>query len=633
MASGINIPFLADTSKFLSGTDDVGRALEEVSDSLDGLARDSTQTASRAGDGIADGFRDGARDAADDLERIGDAARDAGRDTERHLEDGMDAGRDGARRLESSVSDAFRSIGQDASRVGDEVGRSTDEGFSRAGEASETFANEARANVSETVSSFRGDMEDIPQIAQDILGGVSGEFGMLGGAITAGLAAGIGIAIAKLQGLAESNTEAATAAAEMGREFYDAGGMLNEAAIGDKVADIAFQLAKEDVWYQWGDQATTNIGLVKDALGDVDADLARDAFKALAGDSEAAARAQAELTQMIEADSKALQEHATVMQDGTLWYGVEGDAIQGRIDKSKELQGRIEEESGVQAEATSEVEYFTEIMGQSATATEDATAALQEHADALDQAAGNAVDLTGAENEYTVQLAQLTEDIAHNGQTMDRNTEAGRANRESLADLASVSNDLRDAQIAAGTSTQQVTADAEAARVAFIAQAEAAGLNAAEAAALADTYGLVPANVETLVKANGTEEAKAAITGVAAPQDAPVNVTTNGTEAAAQGAVQSVQGTTAPVDVTTDGTDAAVQGRIEGIKGKSVKVDVDDEYTVKHVQDRINNIKGRDVHVNVVGNFAQFDRDLANRLVTRSMDVVVNERRGTQVNP
>lgn len=629
----INIEVVADVSQVVGKTAAMADEYDRVSDTLKDMARTgdgavsdlerSLRDGGQAADRLADNVGDAERAAAD----LGDAGRDAGRDLER----GLDEGQDAVRALDRSVDTAFDSISDAARGAGRDVSREIRDGADGASEGVADLGDEAKMEAQSMAGSFDGSAESIADSFQALASVAFAGFGVAGMIAGAAAAAGIGMTLSKLQELAETNTEAKEKMAELGREIYEAGGALDAAGLAEKIKEISFSLAQEDVWYKWGDQAQTYIGLVKDTLGDLKTSDTQDVFKALAGDAEAAGRAQAFLAGETDKATGALEKHIIGYNELGPIYTAEGDALVKSNGKRDELIKKIEEQSGVSQDAAGDAAYFAEVMGEEAEQVQSATEALDEHASALAAAAGNAMSLTDAENEYVVTLAQMTEDIAHNGKSMDVNTESGRANRESLVDLAESANSVRDAQIAQGASTEDVTAKAQQARDAFIAQAQAAGLDADAAAALADSYGLIPGNVETLVAANGTEEAKAKIEGIAAPVDAPVNVTTGGTEAAAQAGVDSVQGTTAPVEVTTEGTDAAVQGRIDGIKGKEIKIDVDDEYTVKHVQDRIDGIRGKTIKVTAELDTVQFYRDLSAATAARTMTVTVNERKGTSV--
>lgn len=610
----INIEVVADASKVISSTREMADGYDEVSDTLKDMAR-------------------GGDKAVNDLERSLSDAGDAGKDAGKEIERGLENAENSAAILDRSLDSSFDSISDAARAAGRDVSREIGDGAADASEGVRDLGEEAKMEAQSMAGSFDGSAESIGDSFQALASVAFSGFGVAGMVAGAAAAVGIGMVLTKLQEIGESNTEAKEKMAELGREIYEAGGQLDAADIAGKIKDISFSLAQEDVWYKWGDQAETYIGLVKESLGGVADTNTKDVFKALAGDTEAAGRAQKFLSDSMNESNRELEKHLIGTNELGPVYSVEGDAIIANNAKRSELIKKIEEQSGVSKDAAGDAAYFAEVMGQEAEETVSATEALEAHAAALEASAGNAMSLTDAENGYVETLKQMSEDIAHNGQTMDINTEAGRANRESLVDLAESANSVRDAQIAAGTATDQITASAQQARDAFIAQAEAAGLDRAAAEALATSYGLIPENVATLVQANGTEEAKAAVEGVAAPQDAPVNVTTEGTEAEAQAGVNSVEGTTAPVEVTTEGTDTAVQKRIDGISGKNVKIDVDDEYTVRAVQQRIDGIRGKEVRVDVVPNWDRFDREMTNRLQPRAVDVTVNERRGTQVNP
>lgn len=176
----ISIDFLANVTKFLRGTDDMERALEDVADSLDDAARDGDQATER----LERSFKD-----------LADTAADSSRKIDREMDQ---AGGQGLRRL-----------GDTSREVGDEL----------------------KQNLGESLSSFRGDLADLPQIAQDTLGGLAGS-GALGGiaglAATAAGAAGLGLITGAIQAqqaaaeaLREKFKEAYQQAAEDGRTFLD----------------------------------------------------------------------------------------------------------------------------------------------------------------------------------------------------------------------------------------------------------------------------------------------------------------------------------------------------------------------------------------------------------------------------
>lgn len=626
----INIEVVADVSKVIASTGEMADAYDGVKGNLKDLARAGDDAGSdlerglRDGGKAADKLADNADDAKGELKDLGKAGKSAGDDVERGMRDGQDA----AEKLDRKADEAFDAISAGARKSGKDVGKSQKQGFEEASEGAETFKENAGANAKEVAASFDGSAESISDGFQGLAAEMLEGFGPAGLAAGVMVAVGIGLATTKLQGMAEENTAAKEAAMELGAAYADVGGDISKLDIGGVITAWGREV-QEDNWLTfWKDEAQSNFqeyaGYAEDA-GVAVGDAVR-GMKGTVEDSEGFLDGTAGEWERL---SAIVQENTEWNRDGIPVMNDVATAADSQRQALLKLRDGAQDNIDTHVEAVEVYGIESEALGEVALSAEDAAQQISDYASALDEAAGNAMSLTEAENAWTEELAASTEAVAANGQSMDISTEAGRANRETLVDLAQSANGLRDSQIAAGQSTDSVTASAQAARDAFIAQAEAAGLNAGEAAALADSYGLIPGNVETLVAAHGTDEAKAAIDAIAVPTDAPVQVDAVGVPET-QAQVDGVTGTEVEANVKETGADAT-QSRIDAIKGKEVKIDVDDEYTVKHVQDRINGIKGKDVRVNLQLDTGQFYRDLNAALQTRSMTVVVNERKGTAV--
>lgn len=140
----LSIDIAANTRAAQRDVKDLSKSFEDTADALDDLARDST----RAGDKVEDSFRAMTR---------------------------------AAQKADDAVSD---------------VGKAGPANLRKLGDAGEEVSSELKQNLGETFSSFRGDLEDIPQIAQDVFGGLAGSVGALPGAFAlAAGAAGIGLLI------------------------------------------------------------------------------------------------------------------------------------------------------------------------------------------------------------------------------------------------------------------------------------------------------------------------------------------------------------------------------------------------------------------------------------------------------
>lgn len=142
--------------------------------------------------GIRDGVIDPLEDAERGLDHLADAADDAGRDGSRGID-----------RLEDALKDAQQQS-EKTERAVEDIGDSGARGFGKLGDAGEEASGELRQNLGETFSSFRGDLEDLPQIAQDVFGGIAGSAGTVTASLgLAGVAGAIGLAIAKFQEMQE----------------------------------------------------------------------------------------------------------------------------------------------------------------------------------------------------------------------------------------------------------------------------------------------------------------------------------------------------------------------------------------------------------------------------------------------
>lgn len=180
MSKGIEISFLSNVRDLLKGASSVDDALEKVSDALDEVTRDGD----KAGDKLERSFRDvsqEARDATRDIDKTGNALKEAGR--------------------------KGQSIDADV-RVGTQG----------AGEAVREWGDEAKQNISETFSSFRGESGDLLQVVQDTFGGVISNLGPLG--MVAGAAGAVGIGL--MQGAMEDGQEEAEAFRERVSQLADA---------------------------------------------------------------------------------------------------------------------------------------------------------------------------------------------------------------------------------------------------------------------------------------------------------------------------------------------------------------------------------------------------------------------------
>lgn len=183
-----------------------------------------------------------------------------------------DLGSGGARDL-GKLEDKMRDVQRQSEKVGDTGGTS----LGKIGEKGTEVSNELRQNLGETFSSFRGDLTDLPQIAQDTLGGLAGS-GALGGIpgllLTVAGAAGFGLLQQAFQNISESEQQAAQDAADWAQAFIDSGSSVASAAVvAGKIVDIAtdpdkFKEAQANA-KAWGVSVQTAVGAMSGNAGDM----------------------------------------------------------------------------------------------------------------------------------------------------------------------------------------------------------------------------------------------------------------------------------------------------------------------------------------------------------------------------
>ncbi|MBL5972431.1 MAG: hypothetical protein D3X82_01275 [Candidatus Leucobacter sulfamidivorax] len=203
MAKGVSLSVASDTKDFLNGIKrGVIEPLEDVSDVLQDVKKDGD----RAG------------------EQLEDSMRDAQKDTEKLA------------REYDELNKKVREAGRGGRDIGDGVKAGTD----RAAEATAEFKDEALQNLSETVSSFRGDASDIAQVVQDTFGGVVSNLGPLGAAAGVAGAIGIGLMMKGFEDAEKAEQEFRERVQELAQVLIETGGEGADAldAVADRLMDM-----------------------------------------------------------------------------------------------------------------------------------------------------------------------------------------------------------------------------------------------------------------------------------------------------------------------------------------------------------------------------------------------------------
>lgn len=151
------------------------------------------------------------------------------RDAQKATEKLADETRGAARSIERGWQDAYRGSSDAAEKGLGGMQRRTEE-----------VSGELRQNLGETFSSFRGDLEDLPQIAQDVFGGMAGSVGTLAGSLgLAAGAAGVGLLVAGFQQIEERRQELEDRANNLASAYIEAGtNVMDAIAIASRTSEI-----------------------------------------------------------------------------------------------------------------------------------------------------------------------------------------------------------------------------------------------------------------------------------------------------------------------------------------------------------------------------------------------------------
>jgi hypothetical protein len=284
------------------------------------------------------------------------------------LEDNEDALKDLARegdRAGEKLEDSLRDVAREAKRTGNDVADAGQDGFRRLGDSGAEVGQELRQNLGETFSSFRGDLEDLPQIAQDTLGGLAGS-GALGGipglAATAAGAAGLGLVIAALDEAGKRQEALEQKASDWANAYIEAGGRVITAA--QQVA-IYNEIATDPEKFK---EAQKNADLWGVSLGV--------ALNAMAGNTWAVEEAQAAL-------NKRHDEFAADLGDRNQKVLDESAALSGWRKAIQDGQNALDDITGSMQLGATQADAYSESLRLMAEHTIGATKTVDEFGDAI----------------------------------------------------------------------------------------------------------------------------------------------------------------------------------------------------------------------------------------------------------
>jgi len=494
----IKIPIVSDVSQAIRGVKDLGGEFDKVADSLDDVV-------------------DEAKDAEKAIKDWG-SADSAVKD----LNDGVQDAATGAERLEKKFKDAADAV----RKIDDKPVKDVDDAFDRASDGADEFKDESRSIAQETATSFDGTADSIADVFKDLAATAFAGFGPAGLVAGVAVAAGIGIAQAKLEEIAEKTNEAKEAGAEWAQSFNSADVSTKLSALRDRWAELGSTIVDSKEWYelgqkeavsaldQIGDAAEDNRGLVVDF---VEAFNTTDPARRLAALEDVLADVDRDIENL-----------------GPAWKASLGgnDAEEAYLQRREDLRGlreQVEEQLDVQEQANEAERLYAEAMGVTVEQYRTYNELSDEAKDAIDNVAegqkGLAIetadandeiaeqneltrDLIGTELDWLDTLDGLKKQVDDNGTSLSKNTEKGRDNIRYILDAVDSIDDLYDAVLKETGSQDDATRARDKATDELLREAEAAGFSEGEIRDLIDRINKMPRSKTTDLKADTNPASK-----------------------------------------------------------------------------------------------------------------------------
>lgn len=559
----------------------------------------------------------GAEQVADSFENVQDSLKDTSKAGETALEGLEDSAKEAAGVLDRDLTKALDEVEDKAKSTGKSIGKSVKDGTDKAGEGMEELKGESASTAKEAAASF-GSIEDAADAMQEVVANAFVGFGPAGMAAGIIAAAGIGLAVSALQDNADKINENKEKVVGMAQAIAENGGALRQSDYIQAMEDYGYSIVDTKEWLDvFQEDAITGFEKMSQLSKDSGIDL-KTAMDGAFGSSKDAEKGL-ELVNRKLTDLKDKKE-AVFNTTGSILDPVDGQALTS-LDEL-----RVKMEDNIKNQRIAE-----EMEKARRAAIEGTVAATLEDIAALEKKNSLLQEGVTSELDYMDQVAQTTATIDENGNTLDKNTEAGRENIRALIEQSDAALQMADGQLQAGVAADTVTGNLQAQREALLLKIDAMTGDRAESERLAAAWGLIPKEVITEVGTNGVAETKAEIESIPATGDTAISVDDGGTAAQTQARVNSLKGTDIKIDVQDFRTVEATQSRIDRMKGKDIKVDVQDFRTAEQTQNRINDIKGRDVEITVkLANLQAIENSLALLTVPRTAYVDIVQRKGQE---
>lgn len=460
----IKIPIVADVDRAVRDVQKLPDAFEDVQDSLDDVAKEARKT-------------------EDALEEVGDGTKKAG-----------EASDD----MEKKFRDDFDKVRKNAKDAGDGIGKGIKDGTDRAGEGMDTFKDEADGTAREAAASFDGSAESIGDVFQELAANAFAGFGPAGAVAGIAAAAGLGIAISKLQEAADKTNEAKEAGAEWAQSFNMADAEDRIQALRDRFAELSSEIVDDRQWWElWQDDAVSALDAVIDAqdkAGTSAADFMRafnevDPSKRL--DSMRAYREELERQRDAFNESNLAATHRLDAPEARAW-GEKRDSVKQLIDVLDDEIRKQEVANDVEAASAEAIKGTAIELAEKNEAIEESNELLEENADANRKAFRAELD--------------LADQLRETNKTLKDSTASTSDKQKAVLDAIDAVVDLAQSEEDATGAVSDYNRVIERNRDQLYEQGRRAGITKREMDELIGATKRVPTRVSTNVTDNGTAD-------------------------------------------------------------------------------------------------------------------------------
>lgn len=294
------------------------------------------------------GVESGIIDPLDDAQKaLDDLAKSRGPEgLERDMRDAQKQ----TEKLKDETERTADAIEKDFKRAYRETRQAADDGLGGVSRKGEEVSGELKQNLGETFSSFRGDLEDLPQIAQDVFGGLAGSVGGLIPAfgLAAG-AAGMGLLISAFEVAEERRQQLAERANDLANAYIAAGtNVMDAMSVAARTSEIITGDEREEA-QNYAKVLGVDLPTAARAMaGDTNALAAVNAIAAQAmSDAKAAADEQKESLEALTPEQQAkVKADLEAINAARELGGVVADANQKFNDQQGVLKGLIADADG-----------------------------------------------------------------------------------------------------------------------------------------------------------------------------------------------------------------------------------------------------------------------------------------------